>query len=65
MVIKRELSRMGDRRLTEIQFIGISGQVCSTSYEMDGPEKRYFSDRAEAEAAMRAGPSNVAVLAPH
>ena len=61
MVIKRELSRIGDRLLTEIQFIGVSGQVCSISYEMDGPEKLFFSNRAEAEAAMRGDPSGVAV----
>jgi hypothetical protein len=65
MIIKRELFRIADRLLTEVQFVGVSGQVCSTNYEIDGPEKLYFSDRVEAEVAMRAGPSNVAVLAPH
>lgn len=65
MVIKRELSRSGDRLLTEIQFVGVSGQVCSTRYEIDGPEKLYFSDRAEAETAMRADLSKIAVMAPH
>ncbi|WP_426043135.1 hypothetical protein [Brevundimonas sp. TWP2-3-4b1] len=64
MVIKRELSRIGDRLLTEIRSIGVDGQVCSTSYEIDGPEKLSFSDRAEAEAAMRADASNAAVLTP-
>lgn len=53
MVIKRELARIGDRQLIEVQFVGISGQVCSRNYEIDGPEKRYFTNRVEAEAALR------------
>ena len=54
MVLKRELARSGDRVLIEIQFVGVSGQVCSRSYELDGPERLYFTERAEAEAAFRA-----------
>jgi len=53
VVIKRELARVGDRHLIEIQFVGISGQVCSTNYELEGPEPLFFTDRAEAEAALR------------
>jgi hypothetical protein len=54
MVIKRELARQGDRFLIEVQFVGVSGQVCSLRYELDGPEKLYFNSREEAEAALRA-----------
>lgn len=62
MVIRHELIRIGDRLLIEIQSVEVSGQVCSTRYEVDGPEKLYFANRAEAEDAMwpawmRLGPS--------
>lgn len=52
MLIKRELERRGDRSLAEVQFVGISGQVCSLSYEVDGREKQYFATREEARAAL-------------
>jgi hypothetical protein len=52
MIIKRELARSGDRALREVQFVGVSGQICSLSYEVDGPETLYFSTRAEANAAL-------------
>lgn len=52
MVLKRELARNGDWHLIEVQFVGVSGQVCSHTYEVDGPEKLYFGLRAEAEAAL-------------
>jgi len=55
MLLKRELARMGDRLLIEVQFVGVSGQVCSLSYELDGPERLYFKERVEAEAAFLAG----------
>lgn len=60
MVIRRELSRMGDRVLVEVQLVGISGQVCSLSYEVDGPEKLYFATRGEAEVALMADPIDAA-----
>jgi hypothetical protein len=60
MIIKREIGRTGDRQLTEVQFVGVSGQVCSTTYEIDGPETLYFTSRAEAEAVMRADAVDVA-----
>ena len=51
MVIRRELARSDEMLLIEIEFVGVSGQVCSLSYEIDGPNKLYFAQRAEAEAA--------------
>ena len=54
MVLRRELARSADWLLTEVQFVGVSGQICSRNYEIDGPEKLYFSERAEAEAAFLA-----------
>ena len=54
MVLKRELARIGDRLLIEVQFVGISGQICSLNYEVHGPEKLYFAERADAEAAFEA-----------
>lgn len=44
---------MGDRKLIEVQFVGVSGQICSTTYEIEGPETLYFTNRAEAEAVLR------------
>ena len=64
MVIKRELARRGDRMLREVQFVGVSGQVCSLSYEVDGPETLYFDTREEAEAALLAGFIDVAAHVP-
>lgn len=61
MIIRRELCRTGDRQLMEVQFIGVSGQVCSTTYEIDGPETLYFTNRAEAEAAMQSDAVDVVV----
>lgn len=52
MVLKRELARNGERFLIEVQFVGVSGQVCSLNYVVDGPEKLHFAVRAEAEAAL-------------
>lgn len=53
MILKREIARMGSRQLIEVQFVGVSGQVCSKTYEIEGPEKLYFTSRKEAEAAIR------------
>lgn len=61
MLIRRELARAGDSVLIEIQFVGVSGQVCSMSYEVDGPEKLSFATRAEAEAALSPHPTEAAV----
>lgn len=52
MVIKRERDRAGDRVLVETQFIGVSGQVCSTVYELTGPTPEYFTDFAVARKAL-------------
>lgn len=54
MVIKREVARIGDRLLIEVQLVGVNGRVRSMSYEMDGAEKLHFASRAEAEGALRA-----------
>lgn len=52
MVIRRELSRRGDQLLFEVRFVGVGGQECSTTYEVDGPETLRFATRVEAEAAL-------------
>ena len=52
MMIRRSLAHEGDWKLVEVQFIGVSGQVCSRSYEVDGPEKLMFTDLRDAETAL-------------
>jgi hypothetical protein len=64
VVIRRELARRGDRTLREVQFVSVSGQVCSLSYEVDGPEMLYFSSRQEAQAALMAGCVDAPVIIP-
>lgn len=53
MVIKRELARVGERALVQTQFIGVSGQVCSTVYELTGPDPQHFAEYAEAQQALQ------------
>lgn len=53
MVVKRELNRVGNRVLVQTQFIGVSGQVCSTVYELTGPAPEYFTDYALAQRALQ------------
>lgn len=50
-MIRRELARDGDRSLIEVRFVGVSGQVCSTTWEITGPEPRVFTSREKACAA--------------
>ena len=52
---------MGERVLVEVQLVGVSGQVCSLSYEVDGPEKLYFATREEAWVALWADSEDTAV----
>lgn len=51
MIIRRVLTGSGDLRLTEVQFIGVSGQACATTYEINCPEVQVFTSRTEAESA--------------
>lgn len=51
MILRRILTSRGDLRLTEIQFIGVSGQVCGRTYEINSPDIQAFTSRAEAEGA--------------
>lgn len=51
MIIRRELERDEDRSLIEVQFVGVSGQVCSTTWEITGPAPRVFTSRDKACAA--------------
>lgn len=53
MLIRREIGRVGAIALTRVQFAGVSGQICSVTYELSGPEPMRFADRARAEAALR------------
>jgi len=51
MITRRELERAEDRSLIEVQFVGVSGQVCSTTWEIVGPEPGVFTSREKACAA--------------
>ena len=53
MLIRREIGRVGERALVKIQFAGVSGQICSTTYELTGPNREGFTDRRQAEGALR------------
>lgn len=48
MLLRRELERRGDFTLVQSQFIGVSGQVCGTTYEITGPEPGHFHELFEA-----------------
>lgn len=48
MLLRRELERRGDITLIQSQFIGVSGQVCGTTYEVTGPRPGQFCELAEA-----------------
>lgn len=58
VLIRREIARIGNVALTKVQFAGVSGQICSVTYELSGPEPMRFTDRGRAEEALRraAGP---------
>lgn len=49
MILRRILTSHGDLRLTEVQFIGVSGQVCGKTYEINSPDIQAFTSRTEAE----------------
>lgn len=53
MVIRTELEKAGEWTLLKQQFIGVSGQVCSETYELRGPRPAHFNDLNEARAAFR------------
>ena len=46
-----DLLRDDRRRLIQAEFIGVSGQVVSTKFEVFAPDLRIFVDRDEAERA--------------
>ena len=48
MLLRRELERRGDFTLVQSQVIGVSGQVCGTTYEITGSEAGHFCDLFEA-----------------
>ena len=48
MLLRRELERRGDFTLVQSQVIGVSGQVCGTTYEITGSEAGQFCDLFEA-----------------
>lgn len=60
MIVRRELARWGDCALVQVQFVGVSGQICSTTWEITGPEPQVFTSRDRAEAAF--ADSRVAAL---
>lgn len=49
-----QIARRADWTLTRVEFVGISGQVCSTRFELSGPETLIFSTSREAQAALAA-----------
>lgn len=53
MVIRTELAKAGEWTLLRQQFIGVSGQVCSVTYELRGPRPAHFNDLTEARAAFQ------------
>jgi len=54
VVIRTELEKAGVWTLVKQQFEGVSGQVCSVTYELTGPRSAHFNDLSEARAAFRA-----------
>lgn len=59
MLTRTELSRSGDWTLVRQQLVGISGQVCSTTYEITGPRPGHYSALADARAAFERASSRV------
>lgn len=53
MVIRTEIEKAGAWTLIRQQFVGVSGQVCSVTYELAGPRPAHFNDLGEARAAFR------------
>ena len=51
MMIRTEVERAGAWSLIKQQFVGVSGQVCSVTYELKGPRPAHFNDLEEARAA--------------
>lgn len=51
MLTRTELARSGDWTLVKQQLVGVSGQVCSTTYELTGPRPGHYSALADARAA--------------
>ena len=53
LVIRTQLEQAGAWTLIKQQFVGVSGQVCSVTYELKGPRPDHFNDLDEARAAFR------------
>lgn len=51
MLTRTILERSGPAALIRRQFVGVSGQVCSTTYEIAGPHPGHFRNLVEAKAA--------------
>jgi hypothetical protein len=52
MLVRVELERRGEARLYRVDFVGISGQVCGSRFEVHEQEVEVFPQRAEAEARL-------------
>ena len=52
-MIRTEVEKAGAWTLIKQQFVGVSGQVCSVTYELKGPRPAHFNDLDEARAAFR------------
>ncbi len=59
MLIRTELGRAGDWILVKQQLVGVSGQVCSTTYELAGPRPSHYTALADARAAFKRATTRV------
>ena len=59
ILTRTELGRSGDWTLLKQQLVGVSGQVCSTTYELAGPRPGHYSALADARAAFERASSRV------
>lgn len=59
MMIRTELSRSGAWTLVKQQLVGISGQVCSTTYKLAGPRPGHYTALADARAAFKRATTRV------
>lgn len=51
MLTRVEIRRSGSLVLLRQQFVGVSGQVCSTTYELAGPRPGHYRELSDAVAA--------------
>lgn len=52
MHVRFELGRRGEARLIRVDFVGVSGQVFGSRYEVHGPTVETFLDLVDARARL-------------